>query len=211
MKKKLNGYYNYTVVLTYLGMISGFSGIAFVLEGRIRPALICLMIAGIFDMFDGAVASTRNRTESEKRFGIQIDSLSDLICFGVLPALITYCLCRKSPLSFVVGGLYALCALIRLAYFNVMEEERQSQEIGRRSRYDGLPVTSSALLFPAFFIVGQLAPISEPTVILIATGAMAAAFVLPFPVRKPHLLGQILMTLMGLLVLAALFLVGSPV
>ena len=83
------GIYNYTVILTYLGMLSGFAGILFLLNGNVRGALICLMISGVCDMFDGKVASTKkDRTRSEKRFGIQIDSLSDLICFGVLPALI---------------------------------------------------------------------------------------------------------------------------
>ena len=48
------------------------------------------MIAGLCDMFDGKIASTMERTRQEKRFGVQIDSLSDLICFGVLPALIVY-------------------------------------------------------------------------------------------------------------------------
>ena len=53
-------------------------------------ALLCLMFAGFCDMFDGKIASTMKRTKQEKRFGIQIDSLSDLICFGALPALIVF-------------------------------------------------------------------------------------------------------------------------
>lgn len=84
------GFYNYTVILTYLGTVSGFTGITYVLSGDIRAALICLMISGFCDMFDGKIASTRKRTPQEKRFGIQIDSLSDLICFGLLPGIIGF-------------------------------------------------------------------------------------------------------------------------
>ena len=113
------GIYNYTVILTYLGMLSGFSGILFVLGGNIWAAIVCLLISGVCDVFDGKVASTKkDRTRSEKRFGIQIDSLSDLICFGVLPSVIVYAL-GGSWLRAVACGAYVLAALIRLAWFNV--------------------------------------------------------------------------------------------
>ena len=82
------GVYNYTVILTYLGMLSGFFGILCLFSGHTEGALLCLLGAGVCDVFDGKVASTKkDRTRSEKRFGIQIDSLSDLVCFGVLPAV----------------------------------------------------------------------------------------------------------------------------
>ena len=73
------GIYNYTVILTYIGFLSGFAGILCALEGNAAWALNCLILAGICDVFDGKVASTKkDRTRSEKRFGIQIDSLSGL-------------------------------------------------------------------------------------------------------------------------------------
>lgn len=197
MRKKLNGYYNYTVILTYLGMLFGFAGIAFVMEGKFRHAILSLMIAGFCDMFDGAVASTRKRTDSEKKFGIQIDSLSDLICFGVLPGLFIYCLCSKGPIPFFIAGLYTLCALIRLAYFNVMEEERQSQESGRRTTYQGLPVTTSAVLLPLIYLLFLLLPRWNVPFALLALGLIACAFVLPFHVRKPHRTGKIIMVVIA--------------
>ena len=108
------GFYNYTVILTYLGMLTGFAGIACAFEGSLRAALICLVIAGVCDMFDGKIASTMDRNRQEKRFGIQIDSLSDLICFGVLPAMIAYAN-GGGKLRWLPSALYLLCALIRLA------------------------------------------------------------------------------------------------
>ncbi len=196
MKKRLNGYYNYTVILTYLGMLAGFSGIAFVMEGKLRYAVLSLMIAGFCDMFDGAVAATRERNDSEKKFGIQIDSLSDLICFGVLPGLICYHACGRNYLAFAFGCFYTLCALIRLAYFNVMEEERQSQESGHRTSYQGLPVTTSAIFLPLVYIAHFRIPHGK--IFLMAVVAlMAIAFVSSFRVKKPQLVGKILMTLIG--------------
>ena len=83
------GVYDYTVLLTYLGFASGVFGIIEAFNGRIFPAIICLMFSGLCDMFDGKVARTKKkRTVEERHFGIQLDSLSDLVCFGVLPAVI---------------------------------------------------------------------------------------------------------------------------
>lgn len=190
-KKRLCGYYNYTVVLTYLGMLFGFTGIVFTTEGAYQHAVLCLMFAGICDMFDGTVAATRPRDVREKRFGIQIDSLSDLICFGVLPALFGYTVSGKTYPGFLAACLYVLCALIRLAYFNVLEEERQQAETGSRSCYLGLPVTSVALFLPAFLVMGNQLSFSLPRLVPVLMGGLAIAFVLPLRVKKPKLFGKI--------------------
>ena len=63
-------------------------------------------------MFDGTVASTKTRTDSEKRFGIQIDSLSDLISFGVLPGVIVYMVSEKNPWVGMVASVFVLCSLL---------------------------------------------------------------------------------------------------
>lgn len=180
------GFYNYTVILTYLGMLSGFAGITCAFGGNLRSALICLVIAGVCDMFDGKIASTMERTRQEKRFGIQIDSLSDLVCFGVLPAMLVYAN-GGGKLRWLPSALYLLCALIRLAWFNVDEEERQDREEGRRKVYLGLPVTTAALIFPLLFGLGWKynwpLQLLAPFVLLLT----AAAFLTPFRIRKPAL------------------------
>lgn len=183
------GFYNYTVILTYLGMLAGFAGITWAFGGNTGAALICLMIAGICDMFDGKIASTMERTRQEKRFGVQIDSLSDLICFGVLPALIVYA-GGSGKLRWLPSAIYLLCALIRLAWFNVDEEERQNREGGRRRVYLGLPVTCAALIFPMLYGIGGKYhwPLSfiGPVFLLLT----AAAFLTPFHLKKPSLKGK---------------------
>ena len=182
------GVYNYTVILTYVGMLSGFSGILFAFERDLKGALICLLICGICDMFDGKVASTKkDRTRSERCFGIQIDSLSDLICFGVLPAVIVYSVGRPGVLRAAVCGVYVLAALIRLAWFNVDEEARQDFDTGRRKVYLGLPVTSAAAIFPlaiglCLFKGWAVQPLASFLQLLVA-----AAFLTPFSIRKPSL------------------------
>lgn len=76
------GFYDYTVILTYLSLLSGTTGIMLCLNGVGHPYLgmFFLLFSGLCDTFDGKVArSKKNRTEQMKKFGIQIDSLSDLV------------------------------------------------------------------------------------------------------------------------------------
>lgn len=191
------GVYNYTVVLTYFGMLVSFLGISFAAQGNLRSALTCLIISGVCDMFDGKIASTKVRTAKEKRFGIQIDSLSDLICFGVLPAMIVSRLTGSHSVGFYICGLYLLCTLIRLAWFNVDEEERQDQTQEARRVYLGLPVTTVALLLPLVFGISRVTGQPPRRVASVLLLAMSAAFLIPFKLKKPALLGKLGVLLCG--------------
>ena len=203
------GFYNYTVILTYMGMFSGFMGIVFAWEGNLKMALLCLIYSGICDMFDGKIASTMERTKQEKRFGIQIDSLSDIVCFGVLPALIVLGTNKDSLLYILISGTYLLCALIRLAWFNVNEEERQDGEEGGRKEYLGLPVTTSALGIPLFMGIGNLFSLPLDKVYPWLLLGMGVAFLTPFHLKKPRLVGKLILIALGGVCLA-LVLIGVP-
>ena len=203
------GFYNYTVILTYMGMFSGFMGIVSAWGGNLKMALLCLICSGICDMFDGKIASTMERTKQEKRFGIQIDSLSDIICFGVLPALIVLGANKESLLYILISATYLLCALIRLAWFNVNEEERQDSEEGGRKEYLGLPVTTSALGIPLFMGIGNLFSLPLDKVYPWLLLGMGVAFLTPFRLKKPRLVGKLILIALGAVCLA-LVLIGVP-
>jgi len=160
------------------------------------------MLAGICDMFDGAVAATKKRrSDREKKIGIQIDSLSDLICFGVFPGLFLYQFSGRNYLSMIVTVEYILCALIRLAYFNVCEEERQKNEGGTRKYYQGLPVTSVALILPAIFLFTNIKYIY---ISLIAV--MGILFLSPLKIKKPKTIGKVILGVLGIVELFILIL-----
>lgn len=198
MKKKLLGYYNYTVVLTYCGMLIAFFGIMRIMSQDYWTAAFCLLLAGVCDMFDGAVAAIKTRTEKEKRFGIQIDSLSDLICFGVLPGIFVYRISGKNMAAGIIASFFILCALIRLAYFNVMEEERQSQTQECRKSYSGVPVTAIAVLLPAVYMLYNYKLCKNTvyfSILLILTGI---GFLLPVRIKKPGTKGKIVLLLLGI-------------
>ena len=104
-------------------------------------------------MCDGVVARTKkNRTADEKNFGIQLDSLCDVVCFGVFPAVILFFSGVNTVCGLAILIFYALCAVIRLAFFNVLETKRQVAEGGCAKGYRGLPVTSAAIILPFFYL-----------------------------------------------------------
>lgn len=196
-QNKLLGYYNYTVILTYIGMVFGFLGIVNVFDNNIFQAIICLLISGFCDMFDGAIAATKKRTMEEKSFGIQIDSLSDLICFGVLPSSIVYSMGNKTSVDFLICALYLLCCLIRLAYFNVDEQERQKNNTCARSIYFGLPVTLAALFIPLIYGITIILSLSTSKYLSTTIFLMSFLFLIPFQIKKPKIIGKICVALCG--------------
>lgn len=216
------GVYDYTVVLTYLSMASGMIGVLVSMTGVGHPDLgiFFLMVSGILDAFDGKVARTKkDRTEFEKNFGVQIDSLADLICFGVLPVSIglaqlrvsgifTELVSRKNYegnfflliLLLIIALFYVLAALIRLAYFNATCENREEE--ARQTGityYIGLPVTSSALIFPLVMAAHFFTRWDCTILYFIVMLFNAILFVLNIKVRKPGKIGLTIIILIGIL------------
>ena len=192
------GVYDYTVILTYLSLISANVGIFLSLgTGHEYAAALCLMFCGLFDAFDGKVARLKkNRTEFEKKFGIQIDSLTDVVSFGVLPACIgVECVRTSSVLShasvvvravlMVMLAMFVLAAMIRLAFFNVTEEERQSTEDGNRVYYVGVPVTVSSLVFPTILLIQYILDADLAVIYLVFIVITGFAFITESKVHKP--------------------------
>lgn len=205
------GVYDYTVILTYLSLLSGASGIIVCLKGIDHPYLgmFFLLFSGLCDTFDGKVArSKKNRTEREKRFGIQIDSLSDLVAFGVLPACIGIAMLRCSleyttlpniymirlqerPLFTqviltVIAALYVLAAMIRLAYFNVLEEEDENRDENGQKIYLGLPVTSAALIFPAVLLLHVFSNVDLTLLYFVVLVVVGFLFLSKIHIKKPQ-------------------------
>ncbi|MBO5448528.1 MAG: CDP-alcohol phosphatidyltransferase family protein [Ruminococcus sp.] len=197
------GFYNYSVILTYIGLLSSVFGITQIIEGNESLAFLCLLLSGICDLFDGRIArSMKNRTEHEKVFGIQIDSLCDLVCFGVFPAVIGYHYQSVYPMRLVSSLLIVLCAVIRLGYFNVMEEERQRNTTENRKEYQGLPVTTVAIILPLIYLGKHNIP--EAAFPYVFQGFMilvSVLFIMRINVKKLSMKGILILFTMGTLIL----------
>ena len=198
------GFYDYTVLATYAATALGVTGMFQAVEGRHLTAVFCLLAAGLLDCFDGRIARTKkDRSRRQQSFGIQIDSLNDVLCFGSLPSVAGYC--AWSRWSDAPAPVFTLAGLIRLAYFNVTEEERQQTEGGGRKYYLGLPITASALAFPLFYLLGLLLP-GGPYILAAGMLLLAALYVTPLHIPKPGLAAICLLSAVGALELAGLIL-----
>ena len=151
---KFIGVFDYTVILTYTSLFSAFFGMVQAHKGHYTFAILCLLLSGICDAFDGIVArSKKDRTEDEKAFGIQLDSLCDVVSFGVFPAFLCYNMGVSGVLGIVILCAFCMCGVSRLAFFNVAEGKRQQAESGTNKAYRGLPITCSSIILPLFYLV----------------------------------------------------------
>ena len=202
------GYWGYTVYLTYMSLISAVLGVGFaVVDNNYFAGAVCLLVSGFLDLFDGKVARTKkNRTDREKKFGMQIDSLADLVAFGVLPAAIGWAIGVNHWWQWLILALFVLCGMVRLAYFNVLEEERQATEGGANTGFIGLPITTSALIFPLIVIFAEDFGEWFQLVYLICLSIVGLLFVIKIHIKKPKLPMVIGMVIFGVIVLTILIL-----
>lgn len=181
------GFYNYTVILTYVSLVCSVFGMTQAVSGHYRIAIVCLALSGLMDMFDGKIARTKkNRTDDEKLFGVQIDSLCDVVCFGVFPALLCWGLGVQGILGTIVICYYSVCSVIRLAFFNVLETNRQRVEDGANKYYRGLPITTMSIVLPIIFLLNFY--ISEHMfhyVLVVTFLVVGTLFIVNFKLRKP--------------------------
>lgn len=200
------GIYDYTVLFTLFGTMSGVVGIIATTEGNLIGAIVCLMLCGFFDMFDGMIARTKkNRSEFAKKYGVQLDSLSDVICFGALPTILGLTITKSLGWWQGLCMIYLITSISRLAYFNVEEEMRQKKEKGVRKTYKGLPVTVSALIFPFLYCFKNIAKDLFPAIFLI--GMLITAFFQVSKIKLPHLnlKGLIICLIIGIILLTSMF------
>lgn len=194
-----------------MSVVSAGIGMYYSFMCNTKMAIFFLMFSGLCDMVDGPIARTRKkRSEQEKKFGIQIDSLCDCVSFGVQPAVFYYFFTRVNApeaewlikAAIAVGIMLMLCAVIRLAYFNVSEEERQRKAGDKlRDSYRGLPVTNVTIIVPLVFLTGFFLKGLAFAIVMLASELITAVlFVTDFNFPKIHGKKIILVGLFALLI-----------
>ena len=194
------GFYDYTLVLTLLSLVSAVFGMTQAIDGHAKIAILCLAFSGLCDAFDGKVARTKkNRTDDERSFGIQLDSLCDMVAFAALPAVICYLLGVRGYIGCIAISYYCICGIIRLSYYNVMEINRMQMEEPSQKVYYGLPITSITIILPMVFLLELVVPEDIFPVLLIAMlFVVGTCFILDFKIYRPGKL-----VLIGLVVVMA--------
>lgn len=147
------GYWNKSVYITYIGAFVSVVGLLLSLENNnVDYAFYGMIIAAVCDMFDGKVARSLKRNENEKDFGVQIDSLADVIAFITIPALTLYLFGLRETYQIIILTLYVVAGIIRLAYFNVAMSDKDKAI----KAYTGLPVPVSVLIFGLVWILDKI-------------------------------------------------------
>ena len=131
-------------ILTLAALCSGLTSIRFALQGEMRLAVIAIIVASIFDALDGRVA---RRLGVTSRFGAELDSLSDFLCFGVTPALVLYLASLRDggSLGWVVTLMFPICSALRLARFNTALDADTPPPAWTGSYFTGVPAPAGAL------------------------------------------------------------------
>lgn len=131
--------------ITVLALCAGMFGVRFAYLEQWESAVTAILITGVFDGLDGSVARLLKGTS---RFGAELDSLSDVISFGVAPALITYMWVLSDVRGFgwLMSLVFVICMALRLARFNtVMKDDELGADV-KAGYYTGIPAPASAAL-----------------------------------------------------------------
>ena len=179
------GVWNKSVILTYFGLLFSVIGmyLAFTNE-NILYAFSCLMVSGVCDLFDGKVARMCKRTEKEKKFGVELDSLADTVCFVVFPIIILLNMGLTKIYHVPAFCFFALAGVARLGYFNVsLDEDNLSTPV---KYYSGLPVTAIAMLLPLAQLISILIGIKDYSIYyLVIITLIGLLNILNIKIKKP--------------------------
>ncbi len=137
-------------LITVLAVCAGLTGIRLAFEHRFEMAVFMVLIAAFLDGIDGRVARF---FKASSKFGAQMDSLADIVNFGVAPALVLYAflLDRAGSPGWIAALLFAIACGLRLARFNVLDEDPE-QPAWQREYFVGIPAPAGAavVLLPAY-------------------------------------------------------------
>jgi CDP-diacylglycerol--serine O-phosphatidyltransferase len=177
------GAYNPACLVSLSGLLAAGAAIVLAAAGRIEFALVGLIVAGLADLFDGVVARRLTRSDYEKEFGVQLDTVVDVAAFVIAPAVVALGAGLRSAPALAGMAVFVVAGAVRLAHFNTLSAQGADQSTHHR----GLPVTYAALIFPLLFLLRDGVP---PATFRLVLGAafplIAAAFVTDLPVRKPR-------------------------
>ncbi len=148
-------------------------------------------------MLDGFVARKCKRTDEEKAFGVELDSLVDVFSFIAFPIVFLSSIGLNEWYNLAIFVIFAICGVARLGYFNVVTAD-SSKAV---KHYEGLPVTLTALVFPIFYLFKLCVDASLLSLIMtVVTFLVALLFVLRIKIKKPGKISYLIFGLIAIFV-----------
>ena len=131
--------------ITLLGVICAITGMCLCFVGKTGFAVVLLAISGICDGFDGYFAKKVRKPNQSSEYGVELDSLADIVCAGVFPIVVSMSLGFTRWYNLIIYVLFIMCGITRLTYYNVNSSSK--------NYFNGVPITVSAFLIPAVYLI----------------------------------------------------------
>lgn len=204
------GFYSIANAVTLFGLISSVLSCFLAASGpeNIKFAVLMLFLAMICDMFDGKIArSTPNRGEKQQFYGVQLDSLCDVISFGVTPCFIAFSFGFNGVIDVLIYILFISCGAIRLAYFNTLANDNPGKSM---KYYRGIPIPVSCFFTTFLMLLTTFIP-ANVTVWLfrLVYLALGLGFILNIRIKKPAVQKMLIIAAVQILFLIVLFIAGD--
>ncbi|MFC1815499.1 CDP-diacylglycerol--serine O-phosphatidyltransferase [Thermodesulfobacteriota bacterium] len=203
------GIYLLPNIFTSLNIFCGFYAIIAAINGKFIAAAVSIIIAGLFDNIDGKIARATNTTS---KFGVEYDSLADLISFGLAPGLMMYLWALKplGRIGWLAAFLFMVCGALRLARFNT-----QAGTISG-DHFVGLPIPAAAgmntvtvLIYHKFGLDGQASPVLI-LIMLYALSFLMVSSIKYNSFKKPELLRKMNFNVLVASILILIFIAAQP-
>ena len=159
-------------LISFLGLISTVVGIWLCFVGRINYGVILLLLSGICDGVDGEFAKRNRKKTQNPEYGIQLDSLADIVCSGVFPIVICLSLGFVDWYFMVAYCIFLICGITRLTYYNVNSSKEKY--------FKGVPITVSTFVIPFLFFITRVCWAYLITILL-----LSMLYVLNIKISKP--------------------------
>lgn len=184
-------------MITLISALMGFASIIMTAGGQTDAALILILAAVIADAADGVVA----RRSGSGVLGANLDSLADVISFGVAPAFAAfYFLGTMGAAAWIVPGLFLICGILRLARFNIST---------KKEGFEGIPITSGGFIAALYLLVRDLVPYAGYVFVLLL---IIVSLLMVSTVSYPKLKNPVIVVPMGFLLVLdiVIYYLGYP-
>lgn len=184
-KHSFLGVYSWTVLLSYLALVFGVFGSFMALKLQVISAMMCLILAFFVELLDRKVNSSKNWSSDEKRYGTHVDSLSDLVGFGILPCLIGWAMGLDSVVHILFYVFYIGSVVVRLAYLAASSKT----DIAEGDKYcQGLPIKTIVFLLFVLFILKDILGEAYELIMTCVYPLVGIFYITNIRIRKPKVL-----------------------
>lgn len=171
-------------IVTIIGLSAGLTAIRFTFDGRFEAAAALIVFAAVIDGLDGLIA---RRLKAVSRFGAELDSLSDFVCFGVAPGMLVYqfALGVSPGMGWTLVLVFVICCCLRLARFNISRDEPAQPGM---PAFVGVPAPAGAMmaLFPVFLTFSGIIDLSSASIpVALYIGGVGLLMVSKLPTLSP--------------------------